>query len=231
MMVAEGARIDQPFFAHLYFSDAMMKIIAETRHITKSLKLHHKFYCSTQSWLFREKGGLSNFMSPNRPTQTRRLKGSVLRLPLIATTTQINMSYQYSKNLRLPFDEVIETVEDRLQAQGFTVITSMDVKSEIGNELGVTFRNYTILSACIPELCYRAISLEPHIGIVLPCNIVVQEHENGIVEISGVNPLEAMDPNMVTPSLEAVAAEVSIRLRTAIDTVRTRQRVVDFAYN
>jgi uncharacterized protein (DUF302 family) len=149
----------------------------------------------------------------------------------IATTTQINMSYQYSKNLRLPFEEVLEKVEDRLIAQGFTMITEMDLRSRMSNELGVKFRNYSILSACIPEMCYRAISLEPHIGILLPCNVIVQEHENGMVEISGINPLESMDPNMVTSSLESIAAEVSIRLRTAIDTVHVRQRIPDFVYN
>jgi uncharacterized protein (DUF302 family) len=141
------------------------------------------------------------------------------------------MTYQYSKNLKLPFEEVIVKVKDTLQQQGFSMVTTMDVKDHMGTELGVKFRNYKILTACNPELSYKAISLEPHIGILLPCNIVVQEHENGQTEISAVNPMEALDQNMITPSLELLATEISARLRTAIDTIHSKKSTFSFSYN
>ena len=141
------------------------------------------------------------------------------------------MAYQYAKNLKLPFNEVLEKVEDNLQEQGFSMLTSMDVKTQMGSELGIRFRNYRIISACNTELSYRAISLEPHIGTLLPCCIVVQEHENGTIEISALNPMESLDRNMVTSSLESVAREISDRLRTAIDTLHAKKDNLSFSYN
>lgn len=141
------------------------------------------------------------------------------------------MTYQYSKNLKLPFEDVMVRVKDTLQQQGFSMVTTMDVKDSMNAELGVKFRNYCILTACNPGLSYKAISLEPHIGILLPCNIVVQEHENGQTEISAINPMEALDQNMITPSLEMLAAEISARLRTAIDAIQSKKQTFSFAYN
>ena len=141
------------------------------------------------------------------------------------------MNYQYCKNLKLPFEEVVAKVTDTLQKQGFSMVTMMDVKDHMGTELGIRFRNYRILTACNPELSYKAISLEPHIGIILPCNIVVQEHENGQTEVSAVNPMEALDKNMITPSLEVLATEISARLRTAIDTIQSKKSAFSFSYN
>ena len=141
------------------------------------------------------------------------------------------MTYQYSKNLRLPFEEVIGKVKETLQQQGFTMVTTMDVRDQMGSELGISFRNYQILTACNPALAYKAISLERHIGILLPCNIVVQDQENGQTEVSAINPMEALDQNMVTPSLELLAVEISARLRTAIDTIQARKNAFSFSYN
>src|SRR5688572_32878983 len=86
--------------------------------------------------------------------------------------TQLYMTYQYSKTLRVPFEEVIMKVKDTLHQQGFTMISAMDVRDHMARDLGVNFRNYKILTACNPELSYKAISLEPHIGVFLPCSIV-----------------------------------------------------------
>jgi uncharacterized protein (DUF302 family) len=141
------------------------------------------------------------------------------------------MAYQYSKNLRHPFRDVVEKVNEALQSQGFSMVSSVDVRDHIQSELGVKFRNYTILTACNPELSYRAISLESHIGILLPCTLVIQEHENGLVDISGINPMETLDKNMSTPSLELVAAEISDRLRTVIDTLAVKKSSFSFSYN
>jgi uncharacterized protein (DUF302 family) len=141
------------------------------------------------------------------------------------------MTYQYSKTVRLPFDDVLEKVNETLLMQGFSMVNTMDVRDHMARQLGVRFRNYRILMACNPEISYKAISLEPHIGIILPCNIVVQEHENGQTEISAINPMEALDGNMITPSLGMLATELSTRLRTAIDTIQTKTSAFSFSYN
>ena len=83
--------------------------------------------------------------------------------------------------------------------------------------MNVNFRNYRILGACNPQFAYKAIALESHMGVMLPCNIVVQEHENGEVEVSAVNPLENLDKTFNTTALADLATEVGIRLRAAVD--------------
>lgn len=123
----------------------------------------------------------------------------------------------YSRKLTLPFQDVLEKVTKNLQQQGFGIITTVDMKDTFKQKLNIDFRNYKILGACNPQFAYKAISLESHVGIMLPCNVVIQEHENGEVEVTAVNPLEAMDKGMRTPLLNDLAQEVENRLRTAID--------------
>jgi uncharacterized protein (DUF302 family) len=140
------------------------------------------------------------------------------------------MSYNYSSKLRLPFDEVVTLVKENLEIQGFNIVNTIDLKKTLKASLRVDFRNYQILTACHSLLCYKAISLEPHIGELLPCNIVIQEHENGLIEVTASNPLETLDPNMVTTPLEEVALELSNHLRTAIDALRTKKHAFSFSY-
>lgn len=91
------------------------------------------------------------------------------------------------------------------------------MKDTLKQKLDIDFRNYKILGACNPQFAYQAISLESHIGLMLPCNIVVQQHENGEVEVSAVNPLESIDKVFTTTNLTEMATEVGNRLRIAID--------------
>lgn len=129
------------------------------------------------------------------------------------------MAY-YSRKLKMPFQEVLTRVTQNLQLQGFGVITSIDVQDTFQKKLNVTFRNYRILGACNPQFAYKAISLESHMGVMLPCNIVIQEHENGEVEISAINPLENLDKTFNTTALADLATEIGIRLRAAIDYIQ-----------
>jgi uncharacterized protein (DUF302 family) len=126
------------------------------------------------------------------------------------------MSYYYSRKLKIPFDEVVAKVTQTLKDQGFGIITAIDLKDALKQKIGVDFRNYKILGACNPQFAYKAVSMESHIGVMLPCNVVVQEHENGEVEISAINPIETLD-KATEPSLAGLAEEVSLRLRAAID--------------
>jgi len=127
-----------------------------------------------------------------------------------------NMTF-FSRKLRLPFDEVVRRVTANLQEQGFGVITTIDMQDTFKQKLNVGFRNYKILGACNPNLAYKAIALESQIGILLPCNIVIQEHENGEVEVSALNPLENIARVFTSSQLKELANDAGNRLREAID--------------
>ena len=126
------------------------------------------------------------------------------------------MAY-YSRTLKMPFQQVLDKVTENLELQGFGVITTIDVQDTFQKKLKVGFRKYKILGACNPQLAYNAISLESHMGIMLPCNVVVQEHENGEVEVSAINPLENFDKALDTTQLVDLATEIGVRLRAAVD--------------
>lgn len=123
----------------------------------------------------------------------------------------------YSRKLRIPFEEAVKNITATMRQQGFGIITKIDLKEVFRQKLDVVFRNYTILGACNPEFAHKAVSLESHIGLMLPCNIVIQEHENGEVEISAISPLDNLDKSTSTVQLRGLAGEVGTRLRTAID--------------
>jgi uncharacterized protein (DUF302 family) len=135
---------------------------------------------------------------------------------LVVTQNHKAMAY-YSRKLKIPFDEVLAKITQNLKQQGFGIITTIDVKDTLKQKLNVDFRNYKILGACNPEFAYKGISLESHLGLMLPCNVVVQEHENGEVEVSAINPLETIDKATATDSLTEIATEVGNRLRIAVD--------------
>lgn len=126
------------------------------------------------------------------------------------------MNYHYSRKVNLSFEDTMTKITDTLQRQGFGIITTIDLKATLKQKLNVDFRNYRILGACNPQFAHKAVSLEPHIGVMLPCNVVVQEHDDGNVEVSAINPMETMD-KALSPALADVATEVSKRLRKAID--------------
>lgn len=127
------------------------------------------------------------------------------------------MSYYFSRTLKIPFARAVQKLTQNLQQQGFEVITAINLQDTLKRKLNVGFRRYRILSACNPEFAYKAITLESHLGVMLPFNLVVQEHENGEVEVSAINPLERVGQATATPQLSAIAREVSNRLRVAVD--------------
>lgn len=128
------------------------------------------------------------------------------------------MAY-YSRKLKIPFQDVLDKVVLNLQHQGFGVVTTIDIKDTFKRKLNIGFRNYKILGVCNPEFAYKAISLESHMGVMLPCNVVVQEHENDEVEISAINPLENIKTPFNTSQLLGLATSVGDKLRAAIDNI------------
>ncbi|MEP2667829.1 MAG: DUF302 domain-containing protein [Cyclobacteriaceae bacterium] len=127
------------------------------------------------------------------------------------------MEYHYSKKSGLPFDETITKVTEALQKEGFGVLTNIDIKATFKKKLDIDFRNYQILGACNPNFAYQALNIEPTLGVMLPCNIAVQETEDNEVIISAINPLETMAKTIKNEKLNEVAQEVSTRLKKAVD--------------
>lgn len=128
------------------------------------------------------------------------------------------MRYDISKSVRTPFNETVERVTSELQKEGFGIITEIDLKSKFNEKLGKDFRNYKILGACNPKLAFEAVQKESHIGVMLPCNVLVQEHENGEVEVSAINPMQSIGV-VGNPELNSLAEDVTNKLKSAIDRI------------
>lgn len=126
------------------------------------------------------------------------------------------MSYFYSKTLDMSFDDAIEKTMESLEEEGFGVLTEIDIKSTLKKKLDVNFRKYRILGACNPPLAYKALTAEKHIGLMLPCNVVVQENERDKIEVSAVDPVASMQA-IENDELGDVAVEVRQLLKNVID--------------
>lgn len=128
------------------------------------------------------------------------------------------MTYDISRIVETSFQETIEHVTQELQQEGFGIITEIDLKAKFKEKLNKDFRNYRILGACNPKLAYEAIQKESHIGVMLPCNVLVQEHENGKVEVSAINPMQSIGV-VGNPELDAMAMQVTEKLKAALDRI------------
>lgn len=126
------------------------------------------------------------------------------------------MNYNISKNVSGAFNDIVSRVTSELQKEGFGIITEIDMKAKFSEKLGKDFRNYKILGACNPELAYQAIEKESQIGVMLPCNVLVQEHANGEVEVSAINPMQSIGV-VNNQELDGIAAQASDKLRAALD--------------
>lgn len=126
------------------------------------------------------------------------------------------MNYTINKKVNTRFEQAVEDVTAELKKEGFGVITEIDLKEKFKDKLDVDFRKYTILGACNPALAYKAIQQEPSIGVMLPCNVLVQETENGAVEISAINPLSSIGATE-NSNLQSLAREVSDKLQAVIE--------------
>jgi uncharacterized protein (DUF302 family) len=128
------------------------------------------------------------------------------------------MNYYFSKSLDLSFDEAIKRVTDELKKEGFGILTEIDVKATLKKKLDADFRNYRILGACNPPLAHQALQAEPHIGLMLPCNVVVQEGENGQTIVSAIDPVASMQA-VENESLGKIAGQVGPKLQKVIESL------------
>jgi uncharacterized protein (DUF302 family) len=127
------------------------------------------------------------------------------------------MSYYFSSVLSgKNFDEAIEQVTLALKEKGFGVLTEIDVQATLKKKINVDFKKYKILGACNPHFAYKALSSEDKIGTMLPCNVIVQEHENGKVEVSAVDPIASMGA-VQNEALGSIATEVQGMLKSVIE--------------
>ncbi|HEY0669769.1 MAG TPA: DUF302 domain-containing protein [Sphingobacteriaceae bacterium] len=128
------------------------------------------------------------------------------------------MTYNLTKKVNYSFDEALEKTKAALSNEGFGVISEIDLKDKFREKLNIDFREYRILGACNPKLAHQAIEKEDKIGVLLPCNVLVQKHENGQVEVTAVNPMETMS-GVNNPELDLIASEVSSKLQKVIESV------------
>lgn len=128
------------------------------------------------------------------------------------------MNYHFSKTVPLDFDAVVAKVTADLKTQGFGILTQIDVQQTLKAKLDVDFRPYLILGACNPPFAHQALQAEDKIGTMLPCNVIVQQHDDGSVEVSAVDPVASMTA-IDNPQLASIADEVRNRLKLVIDGV------------
>lgn len=125
------------------------------------------------------------------------------------------MSYYITTELNSNFEAAIDKVTAALKEQGFGVLTEIDVKETLKNKLDVDFRKYKILGACNPPFAHKALQAEDKIGLMLPCNVIVQEKESGKVEVSAVDPIASMQA-VQNSDLGSIADDVKDRLEKVI---------------
>ncbi len=125
------------------------------------------------------------------------------------------MSFYIAKALQLPFEAVVKNVVAALKEEGFGVLTDIDVQATLKEKLGIVGRSYRILGACNPALAHRALQAEDKIGVMLPCNVIVQDRGDGTVEVAAINPKAAMG-HLGSPALTALAEEVRTKLAAVL---------------
>lgn len=131
------------------------------------------------------------------------------------------MDYYFSATLtNKSFEDAIELVTAELKKEGFGVLTEIDVKDTLKKKIDVDFRRYKILGACNPHFAYKALSSEKNIGVFLPCNVVVQEHDNGAIEVSAVDPVASMAA-VNNEGLGSIATEVQQKLLHVIANLKS----------
>lgn len=126
--------------------------------------------------------------------------------------------YGISKVSELPFEEALEKITLKLKEQGFGVLTRIDMQATLKEKLGQDTRRYIILGACNPNLAFEAIGIEVEIGLLLPCNVIIYENDDGKTVISSIDPLMMMQVTG-NESLQPIGSEARQRLEAALEAV------------
>lgn len=129
------------------------------------------------------------------------------------------MAYYLGTILDLPFDDAVARTREALKAEGFGVITEIDIQDTLKNKIGVDFRRYRILGACNPQVAYEALQLEDKVGTMLPCNVVVQEVGPARTEVAAIDPVASMQA-IENAQLQEAAGTVRGKLKRVIDSMK-----------
>ena len=127
-----------------------------------------------------------------------------------------NMNYYFNKTVKGTFEEIIDRVTQELKEEGFGILTEIDVTATLKKKLDVDFKKYTILGACNPPYAHKALLAEDKIGTMLPCNVIVQEIEEGVIEVAAVNPMASMQA-VENEKLNEIANEITSKLDNVIE--------------
>ena len=125
------------------------------------------------------------------------------------------MTYYFSKTLDLPFDQAIEKTTEALKANGFGVLTKIDVRATLKEKIGADFHPYVILGACNPKMAHQALQAEDKIGTMLPCNVIVQQRD-GKTEVAAIDPVASMQA-VENAALAPIANQVRELLKATIE--------------
>lgn len=126
-----------------------------------------------------------------------------------------SVSYYFARTIEASFEDAVSRTREALKAEGFGVITEIDVRKTLKTKIDVDFRPYLILGACNPAMAYEALQVEDKVGTMLPCNVVVQQLAEGHVEVAAIDPVASMQA-IRNPALTAKAAEVAAKLESAL---------------
>ena len=125
-------------------------------------------------------------------------------------------TFGMTKMLRASYDQALARVPEALKSEGFGVLTEIDVQSTLKQKLGVDFRRYKILGACNPPLAHEALQAELEIGLMLPCNVVVYEGDDGKAVVLAIDPTTTL-ATAGNPKLEELAKAVKEKLTRAME--------------
>jgi len=128
------------------------------------------------------------------------------------------MKYYIEKTTNYSFEEAVERVTEELKNEGFGIVTEIDMQKTLQEKINVDFRKYKILEACNPAFAYKSLQAEENIGIMLPCNIVVQENNLNKVGVAGVNPVSSMR-GVNNPKMDDIAMQIQHKLKKVINNI------------
>jgi uncharacterized protein (DUF302 family) len=128
------------------------------------------------------------------------------------------MTYYFSRTVNMRFDDAVACTKEVLKQHNFRVVCEIDMKDNFKKALNLEFRPYIVLGACNPQLTYRALQAEDKIGTMLPCTVVLQQHSDGRVEVSAVDPVVSMQA-ITHVVVNQVAEELRSDFKSVIDQV------------
>ncbi len=129
------------------------------------------------------------------------------------------MSYYFKTSLNCPFEQAIAKTKEALQIEGFGVLSEIDMATTFKNKLEKDIDSYTILGACHPASAFEAVQSEPHVGLMLPCNVIVRKISEEVTEVAAIDPIASMMA-INNPMLVSVALSVQSKLKNVIQSLK-----------